>query len=141
MTYTPVLLTKVVVGNDHGAEYIDAANGKTIASVALIEDAIYIRFTDLTGLKLADDGQSCCENRYMTTDDVLDEYVGAKLISVSILDAPDIPQTPDEGGYTSTDDHEVLFLRIATTKGDITFASHNEHNGYYGGIFITASEF
>ena len=137
---TQTLLTKVVVGNSYGAPVIDAANGKTIASLAMIDDEVRMHFTDGTGICISDMGDQCCEHRYMTTDDVLEEYVGGNLISVSVLDAPNIPYEPDEDGDVRTDDHEVQFLRIATTKGDVTFATHNEHNGYYGGFDIKAEE-
>ena len=132
------LLTKIVVGEDYGAPAIDVAIGKTITRMTLPDDVLRITFADGYELHISDEGQSCCESRYMTTDDVLDEYVGAVLISVSVLDAPDIPQVPDETGYCSEDDHEVQFLRIVTSKGDVTFATHNEHNGYYGGFSIYA---
>jgi hypothetical protein len=132
------LLTKIVVGNDYGAPAIDAAIGKTISSMALTDDVLHMTFTDGYELKISDEGQSCCESRYMTTDDAMGEYVGAVLISVSVLDAPNIEQLPDETGYCSDEEHEVQFLRITTSKGDVTFASHNEHSGYYGGFSIHA---
>ena len=34
--------------------------------------------------------------------------------------------------------HEVQFLNIETSLGIITFETHNEHNGYYGGFYIKA---
>jgi hypothetical protein len=125
-----IYLTKILVGNEYGAEHIDAAIGKTIHGIALADDVLHLDFTDGYRLKISDEGQSCCESRYMTTSDCLNEYVGATLISVSVLDGP---------SFTGTDDqHEVQFLRITTSKGDITFETHNEHNGYYGGFDINA---
>jgi hypothetical protein len=132
------LLTKIVVGEDYGAPAIDVAIGKTITRMTLPDDVLRITFADGYELHISDEGQSCCESRYMTTDDVLDEYVGAVLISVSVLDAPNIEPLPDESGDVSTDEHEVQFLRITTSKGDVTFATHNEHSGYYGGFSIYA---
>ncbi len=47
----------------------------------------------------------------------------------------DAPNIADEYG-----EHEVSFLEIETNKGQISVASHNEHNGYYGGICLGISE-
>lgn len=65
----------------------------------------------------------------MTSDDELSYFLGAQL-----LDA-EIKETPDEE-ETGKDPHDVQFLEIKTSSGSFTIASHNEHNGYYGGFFI-----
>lgn len=135
----PIVLTKILVGDEYGAQYVDLAVGKTITSIALVDDVLNIKFEDGYVLHLSDEGQSCCERRYMTTDDAPSEFVGAALVSVTILDSPNIEQVPDEDGYTSSDEHEIQFLRITTTRGDLTFATHNEHNGYYSGFNLTAT--
>lgn len=116
------------------AETVAAYNesvGKTISGLALDEEGgfITIDFNDGTNLRVADEGQSCCENRYMRTDDDMQHFVGAKLTGLEIKEAPD---EPDEYG-----DHEVQFLEVQTDRGVFTMASHNEHNGYYGGFWIT----
>ena len=107
--------------------------GKEIDHVILDTkaDPNYLRFvfTDKTGLDLYDDAQSCCENRYMHTDDTLDYYKGTKLMNVFLKAGPDV-----EDGSGNV--HEQMFLEIVTSKGSFTIASHNEHNGYYGGISI-----
>jgi hypothetical protein len=119
--------------------------GKIISAVALAKCAIdqsctkkYYRnseleglridFTDNTAIVLGDEGSSCCETRYMTTDDDLSYYVGATLLKVEIASAPSTP--PNEYGG----EHEIQFLRIITSKGVIVCETHNEHNGYYGGF-------
>ena len=43
------------------------------------------------------------------------------------------PSVPDASGM-----HEVQFLALVTSKGEVVFSSHNEHNGYYGGFSIAA---
>lgn len=106
--------------------------GKTITALTMGDDeALHFIFEDGTKLRLFDDGQLCCESRYMRTDDNLKEYVGAKLLGAEIKDAPCIPMEVGE-------EHEVQFLEVQTDKGFFTMSSHNEHNGYYGGISITA---
>lgn len=117
-------------GNSDSVEAYNGAIGKEIASVALDdEETLRFKFTDGTGLRVADEGQSCCESRYMRTDDDLSHFVGATLTGMEIKDGPE-----EEGEYG--DVHEVQFLEVTTSKGSFQMASHNEHNGYYGGFWI-----
>ena len=118
-----------MTSNKEAVDCIQAVIGKQIKSIELIEDEIVLKTSD-GGLKLLDYGQLCCESRYMRTDDDLSEFVGAVVNGFELKQAPD---QEDEYGV-----HEVQFLEIATSKGAITFASHNEHNGYYGGFHIVA---
>ena len=120
-------------GNEESVNAFRSAIGKTITLIVLgDDDVIRISFNDGTKIKLADEGQSCCESRYMRTDDDLSQFVGAKLNSGELRQAPDV-----EDEYGS---HEVQFLVLITDRGNITFSSHNEHNGYYGGFWIVASK-
>ena len=118
-------------GNDESARVFGAAIGKRIVKMRLRDDVLTIRLEDGTGVALKDDGQSCCEWRYMRTDDDLEDFDGSTLLGGETRDAPDV----NDGGEC----HEVQFLVIKTDKGDATFSSHNEHNGYYGGFSIRAS--
>lgn len=114
------------------ADAFAGAIGKTIADLTLgNDDALHFVFSDGSKLKLFDDGQSCCESRYMRTDDELSDYVGAKLLGAEIKEAPNIDAEYER--------HEVEFLEVKTDKGVFTMASHNEHNGYYGGFSISAA--
>lgn len=108
--------------------------GKEIKKVSLTKgDSLRIIFVDGTGIEFFDDGQDCCEYRYMSVDgDDLSEFVGARYVDSFIKDAPDIE--------TEYDVHEVQFLEVKTSKGSITVSSHNEHNGYYGGFNIVVKE-
>lgn len=121
-------------GGDRGAP-VRAAIGKEIQSVTLgDDDALHFVMADGTKFRIYDDGQSCCESRYMQTDDKLDEFAGAKLTGIEIKDAPDVEGEDDYG------DHEVQFLEVQTDRGVFTMSSHNEHNGYYGGFHIVSAE-
>lgn len=125
-----VMLNRLA-GNAETVEAFKVSIGKVIRSVELgSDDELHFKFEDGTGMRMWDDGQSCCESRYMRTDDDLTEYAGATLIGGEIKEAPSMPE---EYG-----DHEVQFLEIQTSKGVFTMASHNEHNGYYGGFAIEA---
>lgn len=92
-------------------------------------DKFYIGFDDGVKISIWDDGQSCCEHRYMTCDDNPKDIVGGELVSVGVKHAPD--QEDD------WEVHEIAFLEVVTTKGTVQFATHNEHNGYYGGFGLT----
>lgn len=125
------VLIGMLAGNSESVAAFTGALGKTISGLRLGEDdALHFEFSDGTKIKLSDDGQSCCELRYMRTDDDLAAFIGAVLEDAEIKDAPD---AEDEYGT-----HEVQFLEVKTSKGVFTMASHNEHNGYYGGFCIRA---
>lgn len=120
-------------GNADSVDAFTGALGKTIAALRLgDDDALHFEFGDGSKMKLFDDGQSCCESRYMRTDDDLASFVGAKLIGAEIKDAPSAAPPYEYG------EHEVQFLEVKTDRGVFTMASHNEHNGYYGGFLIRA---
>ncbi len=118
-------------GNEETVNTVKSALDKVIEKVWLDEDRLKFKFTDGTGIYLYDDGQSCCEERYMRTDDDLSEYSGAKLLDFELKDAP---EQEDEWGNT----HEIQFLDVKTDKGTFQMANHNEHNGYYGGFWLIA---
>lgn len=116
---------------ENGGELIEASKGKKITQVWLDEEdngRLRFIFNDGSRISIFDNGQSCCENRYIKTDDNLADFSGAEFLNAGIQDAPD---EPDE-----YDTHEVQFLIIHTSKGDFTVAAHNEHNGYYGGFWM-----
>lgn len=116
----------------------DNAIGKRIVAITLegdAEDGIKFEFDDESTLRLYDAGRSCCKSRYMQCDDDLGAYVGAKFISAEVRDGGEVSEEEDDGDVT-----ESQFLVIDTTAGSFTVASYNSHNGYYGGICLTASE-
>ena len=121
-------------GNADSVDAFKGAMGKTIAGLTLgADDTLHFVFDDSTKMKLFDGGQRCCESRYMRTDDNLAEFVGAKLLGAEIKEAPPVKDDDDYG------EHEVEFLEVQTDRGVFTMASHNEHNGYYGGFSIRAA--
>ncbi|MBS3993634.1 MAG: hypothetical protein KGZ87_07950 [Bacteroidetes bacterium] len=127
------VMIQTLGGNEETVNAVKSALNKTIEKVWLKENELLFKFTDGTNLKLYDDGQSCCETRYMRTDDDLSEYSGAKLLDFELKNAPN---QEDEYG-----DHEIQFLDVKTDKGIFQMANHNEHNGYYGGFWIVARVF
>jgi hypothetical protein len=128
---------------DDGLDVVAHAVGNTIASLALVpsgsnpgvyatQDRLELRFTGGGGVLLSDDGQSCCEHRYMSTDDTLDEFAGSRLCGISVR--RDLGRAEDDDGET----HEQAAVVIETSRGRITLVTHNEHNGYYGGFVLSA---
>ena len=126
------VMINMLGGNEDTVKAFQSRVGKTILSIKLEDDTLKFVFDDGTKLNLHDDGQSCCESRYMTCDDDLTVYTDATLDGAEVADAPSVA-----GKYDA--EHEVQFLKVKTSKGVFTVETHNEHNGYYGGFWIVAS--
>jgi len=112
---------------------IESVSGKTIRKVEMLDigdGALVLAFDNAT-LTIEDDGRSCCENRYMTTDDELADFVGAEFRGVELRDGPELMTKYGEP-------HEQQFLYVNTSIGTLVVTTHNEHNGYYGGFWIKA---
>ena len=110
--------------------------GKVIVAAAIgrgeyKEDGMVLQFTDGSGLRIYDGGQSSCEKRYMSCDDNLPYFTGSTFMSAEVREAPAVED--EDGGV-----HEVEFLVLHTSKGVITVANHNEHNGWYSGFWMRA---
>lgn len=123
-------ISNELFGDDDTGRIISENIGKKIAGLSLSDNALHFVFDDGAKIKIYDDGQNCCEERYMATDDDLPYFVGAVLNGIKIKDAPNIE---DEYG-----EHEIQFLEVLTSKGTFVMANHNEHNGYYGGFWVVA---
>lgn len=119
-----------------GGSKLDPANyyGREIANAEMTDDRLRLTFVDGEAIDIWDDGQSCCEHRWMSTDDDVKSLIGGMLVHILPKDAG--PSNYDEEGY---DVHEMIFLEIATDQGFITIVNHNDHNGYYGGFGLTVT--
>ena len=120
-------------GNEETVNAVTSSLNKEITSLSLNSNDLVILFTDNSKLVLWDDGQSCCEERYMNCDDDLTSSKGEILLGFELKDAPNIEEENDYGS-----EHEVQFLEVKTNKSVYSFSNHNEHNGYYGGFSINA---
>ena len=120
----------ILGGNEETVNSIKSSLNKIIETIELDGEDLVISFTDNTKLTIWDGGQSCCESRYMTTDDNLSDFNGAVLLDLELKSADDI----DNGWEV----HEIQFLDIKTSNGVFTMVNHNEHNGYYGGFYVKA---
>ena len=102
-------------GNRETVEAVQAAMGKTITALSLTDDQLRFEFEDGSRLRLWDNGQSCCESRYMQTDDDLPYYIGAKFVGAEVRDGGST-----EGEYGDT--HEIQFLVVTTDRGTFSMA-------------------
>lgn len=119
--------------NEYLSKTVEPFVGKHIASLSINGDnELLIDFDSGPSLCLYDNGQDCCEHRYMSTDDNLKYYVGSKFIGAELLDSPPINIGDNE------DHHDIQFLVVKTSNGSFTMQNHNEHNGYYGGFSVKA---
>lgn len=123
------VMINMLGGNEKSVEAFKSCLGKTIKELSVVEDTgLHFAFEDGSKMRLFDDGQSCCERRYMRTDDKLSDFIGSKLLSAATKPAPGIE--------TGRGDHEIEFLDVTTDRGVFQMVSHNEHNGYYGGFCV-----
>lgn len=115
-----------------GGESPEKYYGKTIREASLIDNIFSLQFDDGVKITLTDEGQSCCEDRYITCDDNISDLHGDVLRTIEVSD----------GGSIETDygDHEMAIVKIASDKSSITLTTHNEHNGYYGGFSLMITE-
>jgi hypothetical protein len=106
-----------------------ACKGKIIRNVTVDSDELRIEFDDCT-LVLWDNGQSCCERRYMTCDDNLHYLEGQAFAGYRVENGPEIDDAAEV--------HQQQFLIVDAALVSITVANHYEHNGYYGGFSVAA---
>lgn len=111
----------------------DKYYGRKIVGAAFAGNRMTLRFDDGVSIDITDEGQSCCEERYMTCDDDVKSIVGQTLKHIVVKSQED----NSDNDYGA---HEICFLEIQTDKGSITFATHNKHNGYYGGFGLNIAE-
>ena len=115
------------------------ATGRKVTSAALEKHdgcaafRVGLTFEDGSRVFIMDNGQSCCESRYMSTDDDLSSMAGETLVSIEERQMAG-SDDDDSGGR-----HDERALIITTDRAAYTIVNHNEHNGYYGGFSLEAS--
>ena len=111
---------------------IKSCLGLKVTKAYILHEKLHLEFNGgVRRLLISDEGQSCCEHRYMHTDDDLSEFVDAPLVKVDVAHGPE-EKTEWEGMKESE------FLNVTTGKGTFTVVNYNEHNGYYGGFCLMA---
>jgi len=130
--YGMTVMLHELMGNKETVDIVKESLGKMIKRTYMENDKLCLEFTDEKTILIFDDGQSCCEERYMMTDDDLDYYKDCEFINLELQAAADIK---DESEM-----HEVQFVLITTSLGVFTMATHNIHNGYYSGFSVVVEE-
>lgn len=120
-------------GNEDSVNALQKGLNKVITDLKITDKELLFTFADGYKMRLSDEGQSCCEHRYMHTDDDLDYYIGSTLLDVETKPGP-------EESLEYGDVKESEFLIITISLGQFTIVNYNEHNGYYGGFLIRASK-
>ena len=128
------VMSHSLTDNSDSVKAIRKAYGDTILDAKLTAKTLILIFSDYE-LLLTDEGQSCCEYRYMDTDDDLSDLFGTTLLALEI-NGERIHKKEGEDKYG--EHHDVEFLDVKTDRGTLSIANHNEHNGYYGGFSIEA---
>lgn len=119
-------------GNQDSVKAIQKAfESPVIKEVTFSGGALHFVMESGFRFKISDEGQSCCESRYMKCDDDLSQFAGAHLLGADVREY--------KSGDVEYGAHEIAFLVIKTNRGEFTANTHNEHNGYYGGFSIRAS--
>jgi len=76
-----------------------------------------------------DTNKNCCESwGHLSSDDDLQQYVGAKLLLVASVDEAFNSRT-DPGDI---EEGTTTFVNFVTSKGNFQLAVYDNHNGYYG---------
>jgi len=90
----------------------------------------FVITTDAQVIKLGiDNCQCCCENwGYFMSEDDLNDFIGANLITVKVTDTALKTWEEIEDMYEG----DAMFVNLETTNGLLQFVAYNEHNGYYG---------
>lgn len=120
---------------NHGSENYEAVRsvvGCIISSISIDGNQVIISFSNGKMLSITDNGQSCCEHRYITSDDLPVTF--SEVETLVSVDSREMPTMSDEFG----DPHEQCAVIVQTTLQSLTFVTHNEHNGYYGGFSLVA---
>lgn len=124
------VLINALGGDKETAAAIASCGGEIIQSAEITDETLRLRFDGFT-LAFRDDGQSCCESRYMETPENLESMAGEVFRGAEIKDGPE-----EHGEWGEC--KECQFLEIQTDKDTYSISNYNEHNGYYGGFWVVA---
>lgn len=117
------------IGDEQTRSSIQNSIGKTIISIDIDEDNLYINFSDKTALRIFDGGQISTEHRYIVCYDDFENFYGSKLINVYTRPIDDIE-------ITFGDMHESIEMEFETTNGTFMVIHNNFHNGRCSGFSI-----
>lgn len=92
----------------------------------------YQVITDQQTIKVGiSNNRLCCENfGYLITNDDTEDFIGADLINISIVDTALNNKKLEQIEYL--DYGSAMFVNFETSNGLLQLVVYNSHNGYYG---------
>ena len=125
-----------IVSINPNASFIDDSQGWANSM-----EGVIITTTEQTIRMGISDRQNCCERSgYFFTEDNVEDFIGAELLSVDLTDAGLHTQTLTEEFEYGLDDCAVMFVTLRTSKGVLQFTAYNRHNGYYSHAAVVQSK-
>lgn len=101
----------------------------------------FVITTDERQIKfLISNDRCCCENfGHLASLDDLNQFIGAELHSVGVVDTSLCTSKLDERSIAT---EECVFVNLETSAGQCQFTVYNSHNGYYGHnvLFMVGNE-
>ena len=83
----------------------------------------------------------CCEIfGYVTSEDNLEDFVGANLTGISVVDEEYDAKVIDFLKESWVDRGSAVFINFSTDKGVLQFVLYNKHNGFYGHWYVLESK-
>lgn len=125
--------------DDSNTLWSDKLQDQVLENIKLVGDEAIRLQVNGKEYDIWDSGQSCCEHRYITSDDDLASFTGGTLNGVVLGEYRSVDPDPDEDRW-NVEDHNASFLRVYTSRGVIVFETHVEHNGYYGRFSVQLRE-
>lgn len=90
---------------------------------------------------LIDNDQGCCEDfGTLTSYENPNQFVGAGLIKIDIVDEAMNKKKWDKATPYGLDAGKACFVNFETTKGTFQLTAYNCHNGYYGHEVLVKSK-
>ncbi len=103
----------------------------------------FIIITDKQSIKIGvSNDQDCCERwGHFVSHDNLDDFIGAELHGVYLVDtALNEQKLKEHFEYGMDEDDNLMYVNLDTDRGILQFTVYNSHNGYYGHAAVVISE-
>ena len=98
-------------------EGFEGLEGMEVSAVTVGEEHAVIMCGEV-GVRITDEGQDCCESRYITTDDDPARLIGSRLASITSGEVKEADGMDDEC-------HDIVFVTIRTDTAELVLQSHN----------------
>lgn len=104
-------------------------------------EGYFIETSDQTIFIGISNGASCCEQfGYFITNDDFEDFIGAELEQIDIVNKALNKQKIDDKFEYGLDEGGIMFVNLETSKGTLQLTTYNAHNGYYGHTSVVISK-